>query len=269
MPPKVSVIIPTVRGRENYLKEALTSIFEQTYQDFEIIIVSYGDIDLGVKDSRIKKIVLNKKGVSLQRNIGILHANGEYIAFLDDDDIWLKDKLEKQLKLIKRYDLIYTDYFIKYPDGKVKRKGVKIVCGKNTFEHLKKSNFISTSSVLVRKKVLEDVGMFDTSLTIGEDYDLWLRISEKYKIYGINEPLYIYRKPDRVRYSQYACGYIKFAEKWWNKLDPKTISLTELWYLKAGGYLSVLQYWYYKLKTLIHGLRLEELKELTLTYCDY
>jgi len=216
MSPKVSVIIPTIKGREKLLEKAVESVLGQTYTDFEIIVVSNSNLMLSLNDDRIHIYKLPGSNVSQARNFGIKISNGDIIAFLDDDDIWLPEKLEKQLELIKKgYDLVYSDYFEKYPDGKKVRKRTKILCG-NVYNELKQRNFIPTSSVVVRKDVIDEVGGFDENLSYAEDWDLWLRIAKTHKVCGINEPLFIYRKtlPNSDKYLNIACEFIKFIQKW-------------------------------------------------------
>jgi len=268
MSPKVSVIIPTIKGREKLLKNAVESVLRQTYADFEIIVVSDSNLNVKFNDNRIHIHELPGSNVSQARNFGIKMSRGKLVAFLDDDDEWLPEKLEKQVKLLENgYDLVYSDYLEKYPDGKIVRKGTKILCGE-AYDELKRWNFIPTSSVVVRKEVIGEVGGFDKSLMIGEDYDMWLRISKRYKICGVEEPLFIYRKPDKVRYLRYACDFIKFLDKWWNEIDTKRYSNIELWYFKASSKLHFLKYWYYKARFILFGENINILKELVKKYCS-
>jgi len=185
----VSIIIPT-HNRTIELLNALLHLMEQKYKDFEIVIVDDSDepykrmnkkiIGSLSKILAVKYIEIPPTYISIARNIGIRHSNGNYIAFLDDDDYWLPEKLLAQVRRTEEgYDFIFTGFM------KVNRKG-KIVYRyrpqrdviKNPLKLLSRSNFIATSSVLVKKRLLEDVGCFDENLPALEDYDCWLKIAE-------------------------------------------------------------------------------------------
>ncbi|MEM0241189.1 MAG: glycosyltransferase family A protein [Candidatus Nezhaarchaeales archaeon] len=185
----VSIIIPT-HNRTIELLNALLHLMEQKYKDFEIVIVDDSDepykrmnkkiIGSLSKILTVKYMEIPPTYTSIARNIGIRHSNGNYIAFLDDDDYWLPEKLLAQMRRTEEgYDFIFTGFM------KVNRKG-EIVYRyrpqrdviKNPLKLLSRSNFIATSSVLVKKRLLEDVGCFDESLPALEDYDCWLKIAE-------------------------------------------------------------------------------------------
>lgn len=185
----VSIIIPT-HNRTIELLNALLHLIEQKYKDFEIVIVDDSDEPYKRMNKKIigslsriltvKYMEIPPTYTSIARNIGIRHSNGNYIAFLDDDDYWLPEKLLAQMRRTEEgYDFIFTGFM------KVNRKG-EIVYRyrpqrdviKNPLKLLSRSNFIATSSVLVKKRLLEDVGCFDESLPALEDYDCWLKIAE-------------------------------------------------------------------------------------------
>jgi len=191
----VSVVIPTY-NRYTLLKRAINSLLAQTYPIDEIIVVDDGSTD-STKDIQndfpeIIYIYQENQGVSVARNVGIQRAKNEWIAFLDSDDEWHKEKLEKQVAFHKKNPDILMSYTAEVwiRDGekvKIPKKYKKI--GKDAFvENFSYCN-IAPSSVLLHKRLLEQVGLFDESLRVCEDYDLWLRIALQHKIGLINEPL--------------------------------------------------------------------------------
>ncbi|WP_297435617.1 glycosyltransferase [Thermococcus sp.] len=230
----VSVIIPTLLGREHLLKRAILSVLNQTFQDFEIIIVkNYKETKLDLEDPRINEVYEARKGVSTARNTGMKISGGKYIAFLDDDDVWLPNKLEEQLKIFKKSPDVGLVY------GKYKHMGngkiipPKIIEG-NVFENLLRDNFIGTSTVIIRKEVFESIGGFDESLYIGEDWDYWLRISEQYIVRGVNSIVSIYSGPTLSSdYKKVFYGLTKFMNKWFPKMNKNAQiknTLRLLWY---------------------------------------
>lgn len=179
----VSIIIPTF-NRLAFLKKAIASIECQTCQDFELIIVDDGSTDETpsyLKTLSHTIILLQRnKGVSFARNQGIKVARGRYIAFLDSDDIWCPMKLEVQLDFHNKNPSIgfsYSDeqWFRDNNRVKIPKKYQKPVSVQ--FEDLLKYTFIGPSSVMIKRSVLDEVGLFDESFAVCEDFDLWLRIA--------------------------------------------------------------------------------------------
>ena len=196
MNPKVSIIIPTY-NRAKLLSRAIKSVLDQTFKDFELIIVDDGSTDntrqaverFQKRDSRIKYIWQENSGAPARpKNTGIKNAKGNYIAFLDDDDEWLSEKLEKQLELFEGLEsdlgfvgcniLVINESNKKiWREYKIPRYSSQIF-----FEELLEGNFILTSSsIMIKKEVLDKIGLFDENLKFGDDWDLWLRISKKYR----------------------------------------------------------------------------------------
>ena len=192
---KVSVIIPTY-NRYELLKRALISVFAQTHQPKEVIVVDDGSTD---NTSQIKKdfpniiyIYQKNKGVSSARNIGIKASTCSYIAFLDSDDEWHEDKLNIQVNFHKNN----KDILISYTDElwirnneivKIPKKFVKH--GGEIFKECLSHCIIAPSATLIHKSLLDEVGLFDESLEVCEDYDLWLRIAVKNEIGLVDEKL--------------------------------------------------------------------------------
>lgn len=197
----VSIIMPAYNC-DNYVVEAINSVLAQTYQNWELLVLDDGSKDntlqtikeFAQKDSRIKALPNGKNmGVSTTRNRGIDLATGEWIAFLDSDDIWQPSKLEKQLKLAgeKSAEFLFTGSSYINEEGEP-FKGVFNIPEKVTYERLRNHNVISCSSVLVKKKYFKNIKMEKDDMH--EDYAVWLRILKLGIIaYGIDEPLLIYR----------------------------------------------------------------------------
>lgn len=201
----VSVIVPTY-NRIALLSETLDSILKQTYTNTEIIIIdnySTDGTDQYIKtlaESRIKYFRNKNYGIiSINRNFGIENATGKYICFCDSDDLWEKEKLYTQCEIMETRE----DIALCFTNGTIITEKGDIVCRyferevpeKITYQTLLTHNYVSTLSVMVRKEILYDVGLFDEEKQIVgiEDMDLWLRIARKYSIHYIPERLFRYR----------------------------------------------------------------------------
>ncbi len=197
---KVSVIIPTF-NRANYICETIDSVLSQTYKDYEIIVVDDGSTDntkevISKYNEKIRYFYQENKGVSAARNYAISNAKGEYVAFLDDDDIWLQNKLEKQIDVLdKNPDLgfVCSDTYVIDGSGKIINLWKRGIHNHETFESLYEADFTFTLTVVARRRCLEEVGFFDETLSISQDYDLWLRLAKKYAFKHIGSPLAKYR----------------------------------------------------------------------------
>ena len=194
----VSVIIPTY-NRKNLLKRALHSASSQTFVPQEIIVVDDGSSD-GTKDWVLERfpcvryISQDNSGVSSARNRGIREAKGSWIAFLDSDDEWMPDKLEKQEIAIndsKEAWLCHTNEIWIRNGIRVNQMKKHQKYGGDVFENCLDICRISPSSALIKKEVFEMVGLFDESLKVCEDYDLWLRITAVLPVIFLDEQLII------------------------------------------------------------------------------
>lgn len=201
--PKVSVVIPAYNAMI-YLSETLDSVLKQTFTDFEVLIINDGSTDSivtwasGITDLRIRLISQENQGLPGSRNTGIAHAQGEYIAFLDADDLWELTKLEKQVRCFKEnptVGVVYTwtlliDEYSK-PTGRIFASQAE----GNVWRELLETDVISNgSSAMVRRDCFEAVGVFDRTLTSAEDLDMWLRIAVHYQFAVVKEPLTLYRQ---------------------------------------------------------------------------
>ncbi len=199
--PLVSIILPYYK-KINYIANTLNSVLNQTYQDFEIILI-YDDTKLDdllliqndFKDNPKIKIIKNTKnlGAGISRNIGIKHSKGEIIAFIDSDDLWLPNKLEKQTKFMKENNFQFTfcDYDKKLSNNKV----IRVISPKEVLNYndLLKSNDIGLSTVQINKNIISD-DLFP-SLKTKEDFVAWLKITkESINAHNFSESLVVWNK---------------------------------------------------------------------------
>lgn len=208
--PKVSVVIPTYNCAK-YLPETIDSVLNQTYRDFEIIVVDDGSADdtktitqcyINKYPDKIRYFYQENKGPGAARNFGIKKSVGEYIAFQDADDLWLSTKLKKQVELLEQdaqIALVFSDMQqrlgseVLYKAFLIEKGYYERICGGNLFLELTKINFIFTPTVVLRKNIFSRIEMFNENYKIGEDYDMWLRVAKDFKVALINEPLVIRR----------------------------------------------------------------------------
>lgn len=197
----VSIITPMYNAQD-FVEQAITSVLEQTYKNWEMIIIDDASTDECVEivrkyaevDSRIRLIQnLTNAGVAETRNVGIKNARGRYIAFLDCDDIWMDDKIEKQLSAMNRTGTSFCYGMCEVIDYSGKSvKGIRSVPKYIDYKKLLKGNAIPCLTVLVDRNVVDVIEMPDIE---HEDYACWLTIFSKYDIvaYGVQSVLARYR----------------------------------------------------------------------------
>ena len=195
----VSVIIPTL-NRCFLLQRAIQSVLNQSYNPNEIIVIDNGSSDDTKKTIQtlypnIRYLTEDKIGVSAARNKGIINARSEWIAFLDSDDVWKPEKLEKQLILNyefkNKYRFIHTNE-IWFRNGVFLNQMKKHEkSGGNLFNKCLKLCCISPSSSLIKKKIFDEHGFFDEDLKVCEDYDMWLRLTSKENVGYVSQPLVV------------------------------------------------------------------------------
>lgn len=208
--PLVSIILPTY-NRASLLPKSIKSILLQTFADFEIIVVDDGSTDnteVIVKMFADKRIRYCKRfehqGAASARNIGIKQASGTYIAFQDSDDIWLPDKLAKQMEVLQKADrdvgVVFTGYW-RITNNKKQYMPVHAATSDKAAKTVSELLFlfVATPTVLIKKECLEQSGMFDERLLRLQEWELWIRLAETYRFAYIHEPLVISRyQPESI-----------------------------------------------------------------------
>lgn len=203
----ISTVIITYKRPLEVLARAIQSVLNQTYDNLELIVVNDAPEERrlandicryieNLEDSRIKYVEHEKNsGANVARNTGFEHSSGKYIAYLDDDDEWLAEKLEKQVKAFqqgKNIGLVYSGFYIRNDVGEDIEK-LTIIPKKDYLAALIEDNYIgSTSFPLLLTEAVRKVGAFDTKQKSCQEYELWLRIAKEYEIVGISDLLGIY-----------------------------------------------------------------------------
>lgn len=268
---KVSVVIPTYKRRLEVISRAINSVLNQTYKNLEIFVIDDSPADFigskeikeflfSLRDKRIKYIRhSDNMGANVARNTGIKAATGEFIAFLDDDDEWLPDKIEKQLKQFNdiRTGMVYCPYYV-IKAGRKRVRKTSLYKG-NIYKKLLARNFIgSTSCIVIKKECILDVGMFDENLPASQDYDLYLRVARKYHINFVDSPLMLYHEHENERITKNPYKKLEarkyIYKKYQNSIskDPKIMSSKNLQiaqsYVEVGNFKLAKEHWLYALK---------------------
>ncbi|THB77059.1 MAG: glycosyltransferase family 2 protein [Desulfobulbaceae bacterium] len=227
---KVSAIIPT-HNRSDWVSEAIKSVLSQTRTPDEVIIIDDGSTDdtekkvasmAGVARSEIRYIYQTHQGVSAARNKGIREARYEYLAFLDSDDRWTKQKLTIQMAKMENN----PDSLISYTGERWYRRGLHLnqkkqhqQTGGDIFEQSLKLCCVGMSTVIFHKNLIDQYGTFDETLPCCEDYDLWLRVASETTFLLIDQPLTVKNggREDQLSF-QYRVGMDKYRIKAIEKL---------------------------------------------------
>jgi len=206
--PRVSIIIPTHNNRKAFLLEAIDSVLAQTYEDYELIVVDDGSADetgeaLEQYGERLHYLYQANQGVSAARNNGLAHAQGEFVAFLDSDDLWLPKKLAIQVAFMDQHpqaQICYTDELWIRRGVRVNPKKRHAKYSGEIYPHCLPLCIISPSSALMRRGLFAQVGTFDSGLPVCEDYDLWLRVAARFPVFFIPQRLIVKRggHPDQL-----------------------------------------------------------------------
>ena len=203
--PLASVILPTF-NREATIEKAILSVLNQTHDQLELIVVDDGSRDgtesivNGIKDPRLTFIKApSNQGAGAARNIGLSHAQGDYILFQDSDDEWMAEKIETHLKAHARHEdkeVVTYCAFYKW-NGKTREYGPR-TGAKNgkVLEHTLTKNIAPTLSLCVPKSCMAEVGPFDETLKYSIDHDFVIRLAQKFEFSFIDQPLYIYNATD-------------------------------------------------------------------------
>jgi teichuronic acid biosynthesis glycosyltransferase TuaG len=209
--PLVSVIMPAYNA-ERYIAGSIQSVIDQTYQNWELVVVDDGSTDrtaaivrtFSANDSRVRYVFQENQRLGKARNTGVTNASGPLIAFLDSDDLWMNEKLALQVEMLEAMnaDIIYTDGFIFADDDPaLETRTLSVMCGRIEGAHmldlLLMHNSIPVLSVLMRRKTFDEAGPFEESPHYhgSEDYDLWLKAARRGAVfYGMGEKLVRYRR---------------------------------------------------------------------------
>jgi hypothetical protein len=200
--PTVSVIIHTYNN-EKFIAETVESVLNQTYKDYEIIVVDDGSAD-GTRDALVpymQKIRYHYKengGIASAKNAGICLSQTEFVAFLDHDDLWVPDKLQLQMECFNenlQVGLVYSKY-TSFRDGKELRTKPEKGYSGWIFKELLSKSFIQTSTVVVKRECLDAVGPYDETFSLGDEYDMFLRIAQKFQCGFVDKGLTRYRVHD-------------------------------------------------------------------------
>lgn len=232
--PYVSIVIPTF-NRARLLRRAIQSVLNQTYSNFEIIVVddcssdNTEDAVRSIRDERILYIRHEKnKGAFEARNTGIKAAKGKYIAFQDSDDVWLPEKLDKQMKVFdsasRDIGVVYTSFWLIHNSSRTMHppSDIRQTEG-NIHEALLEANFVGTPTAVVRKECFEEAGLFE-NLPRLQEWSLWLKISKRYCFKHINEPLVnAYQQPDSISRNTdaYVLARKRILEKYFEEISKK------------------------------------------------
>jgi glycosyltransferase involved in cell wall biosynthesis len=246
--PTISIIIPAY-NTEHTIIETITSVQRQTFSDFEIIVINDGSTDgtleviKTIKEPRLKVFSYENCGVSSARNHGISQAKGEFIAFLDADDLWTPDKLELQLAALQKKPEIGVAYSWIYnmgEKGEFFQVGHQVFFEGNVLAELLISNFLANgSNPLIRKQAIESVGKFDSTLTYGEDWEFYLRLAVHWSFVVVPKPQILYRQS-----SSAATTKVEVMEERLILLTEKLFQVApqELQYLKKQSLANTYQY---------------------------
>ena len=265
----ISIVIPTY-NRCELLKRAINSVLDQTINVKEIIIVDNGSTDntyemISSLFPEITYIYENRKGVSIARNVGIKNCDSTWIAFLDSDDAWEPQKLEKQLFFsnnnTKKYRVIHTNE-IWYKNNKFQNQLKKHEkSGGDIFQKSLKLCCISPSSVFIKKEVFDDYGFFDESLEVCEDYDMWIRITSKEEVGFLNNPLVV----------KYGGHNDQLSKKYWGmdrfRINSLEKNLKNNWFT-AEQKKSVFNILIKKLTIILNGAKKRDNEEIYRKYKD-
>jgi glycosyltransferase involved in cell wall biosynthesis len=205
---KVSIIIPVYNGA-NYLREAIDSALAQTYVNIEVIVVNDGSTDDGMTEriaksygDKVHYISKSNGGVASALNVGIKHMKGEFFSWLSHDDLYHPDKIKDQIALLSTLGspnaIVASNSWVLFEDGSRKRTKID----SSTFRFF--DIFLATSAnvgvngctLLIPRKAFNEIGFFNESLPVTQDYDMWFRLKEKYSFHLIEKSLVTYRRHD-------------------------------------------------------------------------
>jgi glycosyltransferase involved in cell wall biosynthesis len=241
--PLVTVIIPCYNNAD-FIADAVNSVLQQDYPHIEVIVIDDGSTDSSVTilqqfDGRIRLIRQENQGPAAARNTGLKAASGDYIAFNDADDIWLPGKLMAQVSYMQQHPhigLCYTNFTVWRQQQPIEEfiaqlrppsSPAKVDTERSgwLYTQLLEKSLMSTIAVMLRSELVRTVGLFDTSLAIGEDHDYWIRVSRQYQMDKLSDVYAIYRtNPDsttqKVHQQNYSLQVLQSALQKYGRRCP-------------------------------------------------
>ncbi|WP_261132645.1 glycosyltransferase [Bacillus sp. Marseille-Q3570] len=215
--PLISVVIPFYNCA--FVDQAIQSVLRQTYRKFEIIVVDDGSSEhktlLNPFLNQISYISKENGGTATALNTGMQAAKGELVAWLSSDDIFLPEKLYKQVSFMRTTgaDMVYTNFNLIDETSQIYKKDVGLILDQRIdfLKQLQKSCPVNGSTVLLRRELFTSVGWFDETLKYTQDYDMWIRMAAKFKMNVLNESLLNYRIHDKM-------GSKKYVKEQWKEI---------------------------------------------------
>lgn len=203
--PLVSIVTPTY-NRADFIEQAVNSVLAQTYANFELLIVDDGSTDNTrdllepvLADSRVRYFHQENQGQSVARNLALSEAKGDFVCFLDSDNYWPAEKLEKQVELFRGqpdYDVIYGDIIVIDETGKeVTRKNMSRYSG-HIARYMIRDNCVSMNTAMARRRCFNELGAMSGQRRVADDYDLWLRFSARFRFLYVPQFFAYYRVMD-------------------------------------------------------------------------
>ena len=203
--PMITVVLPSYNSMR-YIAETMETVLNQTYQDFEVLVVNDGSTDgtpnwvdqLSQREPKVRMVSQANQGLAGARCTGVINARGKYIAFIDDDDLWEPTKLEKQVNSLEsnpQAGLCYTWTALADSNGKATGRVIASNAEGNVWQQMTEMNIVCCGSTpMIRRSCFDEVGLFDHQISPSDDWDMWWRIAAKYEFTVIKEPLIRYRQ---------------------------------------------------------------------------
>jgi glycosyltransferase involved in cell wall biosynthesis len=232
--PLVSIIMPAYNA-EKTIVESIESVLRQTYINWELIVVNDGSKDRtsavvwAINDERVRLIEQENGCVANARNNGINNSKGEYIAFLDSDDLWVEDKLERQIGVLvggKHKMCFSKTWCFRENSNQISDCFVNVPLDFDDRDKILIYDFIPILTVLLAKDVLDEVGHFDETLRGVEDWDMWIRVLQKYEAIYLDEFLAKYRISSSGLSGNFEKHYIEEEKVWLKHIDLYSIEIS-------------------------------------------